>query len=147
MPFVSLTRLRIRSLRFLPLFIVHIVRTLRQVKRAPGFQQGAVLADRNWTFWTMTAWDSQEDMRRFMTTDAHKLVMPYLLDSCDEASVVHWDQSEDVLLSWTEADKRMRETGRASKVRNPSPHHVDLTYAVPHTTRTAAVRRPGTPSR
>ena len=47
MPFVSLTRLRIRSLRFVPLFAFHTLRANRQVQRAPGFLAGALLADRN----------------------------------------------------------------------------------------------------
>jgi hypothetical protein len=143
MPFVSLTRLRVRSLRFVPFFMMHTSQALRQVKRADGFQQGAVLADRNWTFWTMTAWDGEEDMRRFMTTGAHKRTMPHLLDWCDEASVAHWNQSEEGLPSWGEADRRMRETGRASKVRFPSPQHANLTYALPRTTLAGAIRPHG----
>jgi len=146
MPFVSLTRLRVRSLRFVPVFMIYTSQALRQVKRAPGFQQGAVLADKNWTFWTMTVWDSQEDMRRFMTTGAHKRAMPRLPEWCDEASVAHWTRSEEALPTWIEADTRMRETGRASKVNNPSPHHSDLTYAVPRTTRGGAIRRHSTAS-
>jgi hypothetical protein len=140
MPFVSLTRLRIRSVRFLPQFIVYMLRTLRQVKRSPGFSRGALLADRQWTFWTMTAWSTQEDMRRYMTTGAHKSAMPRLLDWCDEASVAHWDQSGEILPSWEEADRRMRSTGRSSKVRNPSSQHAALSYAAPRTTRSGPIR-------
>jgi hypothetical protein len=98
------------------------------VKVAPGFQFGALLPDSNWAFWTMTAWDTQENMRRFMTTDSHKAAMPHLLHWCDEASVAHWEQADNSLLSWTEADKRMREEGRVSKVLNPSPQHASLSY-------------------
>ncbi len=141
MIFVSLTRLRIRSFRFVPLFAVHTMRSLRQVKKAPGFQHGALLADRSWTFWTMTAWDTQESMRQFMTTGSHKMAMPHLLDWCDEASVAHWSQPETALPSWTEADKRMRESGRASKVRNPSPDHATLSFKAPRTTAGGTIRR------
>ena len=71
----------------------------------------------------MTAWDNQESMRRFMTSGSHKDAMPQLLDWCDEAAVVHWEQPEAALPSWTEADQRMRLSGRASKVRKPSAQH------------------------
>jgi Domain of unknown function (DUF3291) len=131
MSFISITRLRIRSIRSLPFFLVYAFRSLRHAKTSSGFQGGSLLTDRNWTFWTMTAWDSQESMRRFMTTGAHKAAMPKLLDWCDEASVVHWDRAEAALPSWTEADQRMRESGRASKVRMPSPQHATLTYRTP----------------
>ena len=133
MTFISLTRLRIRSIRFLPLFVLHTLGTLRQIRKSPGFLHGALLPDRRWTFWTLTAWESQEDMRRYMTTGSHKTAMPHLLDWCDEASVAHWEQPDSPLPSWEEADKRMREQGRASKVRHPSPQHAGLTYAPPRT--------------
>jgi len=97
MVFVSLTRLRIRSIRFLPFFLVYTLRSLQQVKRSPGFLTGALLPDRSWTFWTMTAWDTQQSMRAYMTSGAHKNAMPHLLDWCDEASVTHWEQSEPTL--------------------------------------------------
>ena len=140
MPFISVTRLRVRSIRFLPFFLLYTYRSLRQVKKSTGFQCGRLLADRSSTFWTMTAWDDQENMRRFMTTDSHKAAMPRLLDWCDEASVVHWDQAEGALPSWTEADQRMRASGRASKVRNPSPHHATLTYRTPRVSTGGAIR-------
>jgi hypothetical protein len=134
MIFVSLTRLRIRSFRFVPLFAFHAFRSMRQVRMAHGFQCGALLPDSNRVFWTMTAWDTQENMRRYMTTGSHKAAMPHLLHWCDEASVAHWEQPENSLPSWAEADKRMREEGRASKVLNPSSQHATLTYAAPRIT-------------
>jgi hypothetical protein len=99
MIFVSLTRLRVRSFRFVPIFLLHTFRSVRQVKKAPGFQRGALLADRSWAFWTMAAWDAHESMRQFMTTGSHSRAMPHLLDWCDEASVAHWSQPETALPS------------------------------------------------
>ena len=133
MPFISITRLRIRSVRFLPAFAMDFLRTRRQVGSASGFKGGAVLADRRWTFWTSTAWDNQESMRRYMMSGSHRTTMPRLLDWCDEASVVHWSQPDEGLPSWIDADKRMREGGRPSKVRNPSAEHADLSYRSPRT--------------
>jgi hypothetical protein len=141
MTFVSLTRLRIRSFRFLPLFGFHTFRSLLQVRKAPGFQTGALLTDRDWTFWTLTAWDSQESMRAFMTTGAHMRAMPHLLHWCDEASVAHWTQAETTLPSWTEADRKMRDGGRASKVLHPSPQHASLGYRTPRITATGTITR------
>ncbi|WP_353072905.1 DUF3291 domain-containing protein [Tunturiibacter gelidoferens] len=134
MIFISLTRLRIRSILYLPVFAIYTVRSLRQVKKAPGFHTGALLPDRSWTFWTMTAWDERESMRQYMTTGAHKSAMPHLMHWCDEASVAHWEQEQTSLPSWEEADRRMRESGRASKVNHPSPEHASLNYRKPRTT-------------
>jgi hypothetical protein len=137
--FISITRLRIRSIRFLPGFALFAFRSLRQAQRSDGFRKGALLRDRSSTFWTMTAWDRRESMVQFMTSGAHKAAMPGLLNWCDEASVVHWEQMQEVLPTWLEADQRMRSQGRASKVRNPSPHHANLGYATPLLTRSTPI--------
>jgi hypothetical protein len=102
---------------------------------------GSLLADRRLTFWTLTAWASEEDMRRYMMAGAHKKAMPHLMNWCDEACVAHWTQDEDTLPSWVEADRRMRAEGRVSKVNHPSPHHADLSYADPVTTGAVAIRK------
>ena len=141
MPFVSVTRLRIRSARFLLFFAVQTLQSLQQIKRAEGFRDGSILADRSWTFWTMTVWDSEEAMRRYMLAGAHRKAMPHLLDWCDEASVVHWTQADDEVPAWTVADKRMRESGRISKVRHPSADHAALNYRAPRTTSAGPIRR------
>jgi hypothetical protein len=141
MTFVSLTRLRVRSFRFVPLFALHTWRTLRQIRCAHGFQTGAILADRSWTFWTVTAWDSEESMRQFMVSGAHKTAMPHLLEWCDEAAVAHWTQPETEVPSWIEADRRMREGGRTSKVKNPSPQQATLSYRAPRTNASAKITR------
>ncbi len=133
MVFVSLTRLRLRSLRFVPLFFLQTTASLRQVRRSQGFRTGALLADRSWTFWTLTAWDSQEAMRNYIISGAHKRAMPHLMHWCDEASVAHWEQEDATLPPWSEADQRMRSSGRASKVLHPSPQHASLAYREPRT--------------
>ncbi len=145
MPFISLTRLRIRSFRLMPFFVWHTLRSLRQVRSSPGFQTGALLPDRSFTFWTLTAWDTPESMRGYLISGAHKAAMPHLLHWCDEASVAHWTQPEPNLPSWTEADRRMRSEGRPSKVSHPSPHHADLTYPAPRTTGGAPICPTGKP--
>ena len=65
MTFVSITRLRIRSVRFLPAFMIDTWQSMRQVKQAPGYRGGALLADRQRTYWTMTAWDDAAAMRAY----------------------------------------------------------------------------------
>ncbi len=94
----------------------------------------------------MTAWDGQESMRRYMIEGSHRAAMPHLLDWCDEASVAHWVQPTDDLPTWQEADARMREKGRASKVRFPSSSHATLNYRPPRVTRAGAIPSAGVPA-
>jgi hypothetical protein len=140
MPFVSVTRLRIRSLFFLPPFFLHTMRAQSQLKRAGGFRGGALLPDRRRVFWTMTLWDSQDAMRAYMLTGAHRTAMPHLLHWCDEASIVHWTQPEAALPPWPVAEARMRQEGRPSKLRHPAPHHDTLAFAPARVTVTTAIR-------
>jgi hypothetical protein len=133
MAFVSITRLRLRSVRFMPGFALYGFRSTRQCRRAPGFLAGALLGDRHRTFWTMTLWRDEAAMRAYMLGGAHRAAMPKLLHWCDEASLVHWTQDTDSLPSWAEADARMRHAGRSSQVRHPSAGHAALGYAVPRT--------------
>jgi hypothetical protein len=92
MPLVSITRLRVRSFRYLPAFAVQAFRSARQAKNAPGNLAVSLLKDSHFTFWTRTLWSDEAAMRAFMIVGAHRHVMPHLLQWCDEAAVVHWVQ-------------------------------------------------------
>lgn len=146
MTFISVTRLRLRAIRFLPGFAMHAIRTRNQVRQATGFEAGALLPDHDWTFWTMTAWTDEASMRRYVMGGAHRSAMPSLVRWCDEASVVHWTQADTVLTSgsnlppWEDADRRMRADGHPSKVRHPSPRHLTMTYRPPRLTRSGPIR-------
>jgi hypothetical protein len=63
------------------------------------------------------------------------------MEWCDEASVAHWEQAENELPAWTEADARMRQSGRASKVRRPSAAHAGMQYREPRVTAGRRIER------
>src|SRR5262245_51453707 len=129
MPLISVTRLRVRSLRYLPGFIFFAVRSARQARRHPGNLGTGLLREANRTFWTRTAWRDEDVMRDFMMAMPHRRAMAKLLEWCDEATVVHWNQDSPVLPDWHEAYRRMMRDGRRSKVNHPSPAHE--AYAIP----------------
>ncbi|MBP8274608.1 MAG: DUF3291 domain-containing protein [Acidobacteria bacterium] len=120
MSFISLTRLRIRSWRFLPMFFYYAVRTLSQAKKAPGNVSAIVLNDANRVFWTMSVWTDEQAMRAYMISGAHGKVMPKLMEWCDEAATAHWTQESATAPSWLEAHQKLITLGRRSKVRHPS---------------------------
>jgi len=92
MPLVSVTRLRVRSWRYLPIFLIQAIRAARQAKSAEGNLSVSVLRQPGRTFWTRTVWSSEESMRAYMLSGVHQGVMRRLLNWCDEAAVVHWMQ-------------------------------------------------------
>jgi hypothetical protein len=70
MPFVSITRLRVRSWRYLPAIFIQAFRSARQAKLAPGSLAVSILRDANLAFWTRTVWSEERAMRSFMLSSA-----------------------------------------------------------------------------
>lgn len=128
---VSITRLRVRSWRFLPAFLFHAILSAWQARKAPGNQSAILLRD-NWqTYWTRTVWVDEAAVRMFMVSGSHRRAMPRLLEICDEASVGRWNQDGVPPPIWDEVHRRMQREGRPSKVRHPSAAHVAFQIPVP----------------
>ena len=83
----------------------------------------ALLRDTESTFWTRTVWKDESAMKAFMLAGAHRKVMRHLLEWCDEAALVRWEQPSGVEPDWREAHRRLQAEGRRSKVNYPSPAH------------------------
>ena len=132
MPFVSITRLRLRSAWYLLPFIIPASRSSKQIVRNPKFIAGKTLMDKKLTFWTLTVWPSEADMRAYRNADAHKKAMPKLQHWCDEAAIVHFQQDGTAMPEWMEAAHRMRNEGRVSKVKYPTVDHPLLKFPDPH---------------
>ena len=120
MPFVSITRLRVRSWRYLAAFLIQSFHAARRARRAAGSLGVCVLRDANLAFWTRTVWIDETAMRSFMRSGVHRRVMPRLVEWCDEASVAHWLQEVPEPPSWQEAHRRLQRQGRRSRVNHPS---------------------------
>ena len=129
MPVVSVTRLRVRSWRFLPAYFLLAMRCALQAQRSSGNLSVRVLRDRERTFWTSTSWESEAAMKAFMLAEPHRTAMRKLLEWCDEAALVHWTQTDSELPVWTEAHRRLVQDGRPSKVNQPSQAH--RSYSIP----------------
>ena len=120
MPLVSITRLRVRTWRYVPQFLVQSLRAVRQAGRTPGNLAVSILRDANRAFWTRTLWRDEAAMRSFMRSGVHRRVMARLPKWCDEAALVHWVQQQSEPPSWPEAHRRLQREGRRSRVIHPS---------------------------
>lgn len=123
MAFISVTRLRVRSIWKLPKFLFHALGSERQAKVAPGNLN--VLAGRgpNWVFWTISMWKDEAAMRAFLLSGNHRKAMPVLSEIVDESAVTHWEQDSDTFPKWSEAYQRLREKPKFSKIKYPSADH------------------------
>jgi hypothetical protein len=132
--FISVTRLRLRSLRFIPGLYWETGKISRFLETAPGFLGGKLLADRHRTFWTMSVWKDAESMRAFRNSRVHAAVIPKVNQWCDEASVVHWETGDGRLPDWIEAWRRMIESGRPMPLTFQSTDHKARRIRKPRTT-------------
>jgi quinol monooxygenase YgiN len=140
MPFVSVTRLRVRSWSYLPAFLMATVRIAWQARNAEGGLAVKIFRERRNAFWTSTSWESEAAMKKFMQANPHGSAMRKLLNWCDEAALVHWTQPGTELPSWQEAHRRMQADGRPSKVNHPSPAQQSYTIPEPDTTAKSELR-------
>lgn len=140
MPLVAITRLRVRSWRYLLLFFLQALRSARQAAAAEGNLATQLLHDRRNAFWTGTVWTTDAAMKGFMLSGVHRQAMRKLPDWCDEAAVVHWTQDGSNLPTWAEAAARLQREGRRSKVNHPSPAHTAYEFPQPRVRRTAELR-------
>jgi hypothetical protein len=116
---LSITRLCLRSYRYLPGLLWYSLLSARQARRADGCL-GVALTRRGGAFWTLTVWRDSAAMRAFMLSGSHRKVMPKLAEWCDEASVARLERHDEHLPDWPEAERLMAEHGRQSPVKFPS---------------------------
>ncbi|MDQ2690584.1 MAG: DUF3291 domain-containing protein [Chloroflexota bacterium] len=140
MPLVSITRLHVRSWRYLPPFLIQALRSAWQAKLSEGNLSVSILQDARNTFWTRTVWTDEAAMKSYIIAGVHKQVMRSLLEWCDEAAVVHWEQESSQPPPWEAAFRRLREEGRPSKVNHPSPAHQAYQFPMPQVRMTGELR-------
>jgi len=116
---ISITRLRLRSLRYGPPFLYYTLVSARQARHAVG-NAGVALRRHGGAYWTLTLWKDRAAVRDFMRTGPHRAAMVKLPLWCDEASLAHWDQETDRVPSWADAERHLATEGRLSAVKFPS---------------------------
>ena len=120
MPFISVTRLRVKSLFFLFSFMRANEASVKELKSSTGLLMGKELIDKKLTFWTITLWKDEESMKSFRGSLSHRNAMQNLPKWCSEASYHHWVQEENECPNWTTILDKLYSEGKLSKVRNPS---------------------------
>src|SRR6516162_5318190 len=119
MPFVSITRLRVRRWRYVPQFLIQSIRAARQAKRSAGSISVSVLRDADRAFWTRTVWRDEAAMRAFMRSGVHRRIMARLPEWCDEAALAHWVQDANEPPSWAGGASALTRGGTAFASQSP----------------------------
>lgn len=137
MAIVSGTRLHLRSVWFFPPFVWHARRSLGQAQAAPGFLRGRVLRSDGLTFWTLTLWSGEAEMRAYRNSGRHKEAMGKTTRWCDELVTATWEQPGDDLPDWDEVVASLVSEGRFLKLPLASPRHQAREVPPPNTRRGA----------
>ena len=131
MALISLTRLRLSSLRYLPGFALYAVRSSAQAKRSPGFVGMRLLMDRGLVFWTATAWTDLASMKAYRGAGPHRIAMARLAGWCSEASVTRWEGPVASMDDWSSSHARMVADGELSHVKHPTPAQLTRSWPAP----------------
>jgi hypothetical protein len=123
MPLVSVTRLRIRSWRYMLPFALYTLRATGQARKSTGFLGGWVGSSGNRAFWTVTVWTDEAAMKRYRDSGVHKAAMPKMLDWADEAAMARYEQPVAEPPDGAAAHAALLSRGRTSKVRHPTTAH------------------------
>lgn len=135
MVFISATRLKLKSIFYLPGFMAANNASVKQLRITEGFMGGKELVDKGLVFWTLTMWDKDADMKSFRNSAPHRKAMQQLPVWCNEATYIHWLQDEAVLPTWDTVYENMLADGTVSKVRNPSARHLSKEFPEPKWTK------------
>jgi heme-degrading monooxygenase HmoA len=131
MPFMVVTRLRLRDTSRRDEFVASAFAVVDQARSSDGHLASDVLAEANETYWTSTAWTDRQAMSHFMTSEPHLSTMSRISEWCDEATFVDWDQSEPHLPDWQSAFGRLVSDGQIAPLDHPSECHETRAFPPP----------------
>jgi hypothetical protein len=106
-----LSYLPLNSFRAMPKFMRYTYQIRRQLADSEGligYSLDANVPGRK--FWTLSVWEDEESLVRFVERIPHSRVMTDLLPHMGQTEFVHWKISgSSGLPDWEEAKRRMRE--------------------------------------
>ncbi|WP_409292510.1 DUF3291 domain-containing protein [Peribacillus sp. SCS-37] len=103
--FVSVTRLRLKGKRKLPLFFWHTLKSKSQVKKSEGLLYSS-LNNEGWdTYWTLTIWENKNTMKEYRNKGSHINAMKVSRKIADELEFINWEAGDNP--TWDECKERL----------------------------------------
>ncbi|MFC9285489.1 DUF3291 domain-containing protein [Streptomyces sp. NPDC057052] len=111
---VMASRFEVRSLKDVPRFLLKSLGAWRQVTRAPGAYGASLVAQPlRRTFWTLSAWESEEALYRYARTEPHRSVMTGLRSTTKASAFAFWRvPAAGLPVDWADARRRLAEQER-----------------------------------
>lgn len=105
---ISITKLQLKSFWYLFDFFSHAHRSVDQVKSAAGLKHFDLKNNLGkLTFYTLTAWENETQMRSFMLSGYHKQAMKVTQNMAKKAISTHFES--DKIPNWEEALKILQQ--------------------------------------
>lgn len=111
---VMASRFEVRSLKDVPRFFLKSLGAWKQVTRAPGAYGASLVAQPfKRTFWTLSAWESEEALYRYARTEPHRSVMTGLRSTTKASAFTFWRvPAAGLPVDWADARRRLAEQER-----------------------------------
>jgi uncharacterized membrane protein len=101
---VQASVLHLRSLRDVPAFMTAALRLQRAFAESPGaIEMSLRAAPLRGTFWTLSHWRSEADLRGFVAHPAHLEVMRLFRPAMRSSNFITWHATDDVAPTWNDA--------------------------------------------
>ncbi|MFC5180286.1 DUF3291 domain-containing protein [Actinomadura harenae] len=108
---VMASRLEVRSLRYLPGFLLASMALLRQARSSPGAWGLSLRAEPlRRTFWTLSAWSDRDALDAYASAEPHRSTMRAKRKVMRESTFVFWNvPASDLPVAWSEVERRIAE--------------------------------------
>jgi uncharacterized membrane protein len=112
---VQASVLRLHRFRDVPAFMSAALRLQRAFADSPGaIEMSLRAAPLRRTFWTLSQWRSDADLRGFVVDPAHLDVMRRFQPAMRSSNFVSWSSTDDLTPSWNDAALRLTGDGQSS---------------------------------
>lgn len=110
---VQASVLRLRRFRDLPAFMSAALRLQSAFADSPGaIEMSLRAAPLRRTFWTLSHWRSEADLRGFVVLPAHVDVMRRFRPAMRSSNFITWDTTDDLPPTWKDAALRLTTDGQ-----------------------------------
>ncbi|UXX77767.1 hypothetical protein N7E81_10335 [Reichenbachiella carrageenanivorans] len=111
--YVSITRLKLKSIWLLPKFAKQSGRVAKQAQDSPGYIK--VKLSNRWFryFYTLTLWRSRADMQQFVIHGDHKVAMQEWSKFATEVKALGYET--EAAPKWKEVRKRIATEGKTTR--------------------------------
>ncbi|PLT32817.1 DUF3291 domain-containing protein [Bacillus sp. V5-8f] len=103
--FISVTRMRLKGKRKLPIFIWHTMKSISQSRRAEGLLYSSFHKEGWDTYLTLTIWENQNNINEYRNEGSHFKAMKISRKIADKLELIHWEGDHQP--TWEECKERL----------------------------------------